>query len=143
MFSVPFDTLTMDYLYNMIRVKVEEAISDADKTSSDYKYYDVRKTKILASLKKPIKDNPLLETFTDSMLRSTCSPSFVSSSIVDMIRQRRKSQTIVLDISVYTNPLLKKDSSVAQDSTKDEQTMAESNLVVTACPFSRLVLYPL
>ena len=75
-FSVPFDALTMDYLYNIIRVKVEEAISDADKASSEYKYYDVRKTKILASLKKPIKDNPFLESFSDSLLRSTCSLSF-------------------------------------------------------------------
>ena len=75
-FSVPFDALTMDYLYNIIRVKVEEAISDADKASSEYKYYDVRKTKILASLKKPIKDNPFLESFSDSLLRSTCSSCF-------------------------------------------------------------------
>ena len=132
-FSVPSDTLTMDYLYNMIRVKVEEAISDADKTSSDYKYYDIRKTKILASLKKPIKDNPFLETFTDSMLRSTCSVLLIFYSTLDMIRQRRKSQTIILDISVYTNPLLKKDSSVTQDNTKDDQTIADSNLVVIAC----------
>lgn len=66
----------MDYLYNIIRVKVEEAISDADKASSEYKYYDVRKTKILASLKKPIKDNPFLESFSDSLLRSTCSWCF-------------------------------------------------------------------
>lgn len=66
----------MDYLYNIIRVKVEEAISDADKASSEYKYYDVRKTKILASLKKPIKDNPFLESFSDSLLRSTCSSCF-------------------------------------------------------------------
>lgn len=49
-----------------------------------------------------------------------------------MIRQRRKSQTIVLDISVYTNPLLKKDGSAAQDSAKEEQTMTESNLVMNA-----------
>lgn len=60
-----------------------------------------------------------------------------------MIRQRRKSQTIVLDISVYTNPLLKKDGSAAQDSAKEEQAMTESNMVVNGLAFSHVVLYPL
>lgn len=144
MFTVPFDALSLDYLYNMIRVKVDEAISDADKTSYDFKYYDIRKTKILASLKKPIKDNPYLESFTDTLLRSTCSGFRSDASRVDMIRQRRKSQTILLDISVYTNPMLKKEQqSIAQENAKVEQVMGDSNLVPLSTTCSCVELHPL
>lgn len=52
---------------------MEDAINDADKANADYKYFDIHRVKILSNMKKPMKDNPFLDSFSDSTLRSICS----------------------------------------------------------------------
>lgn len=71
-FSIDYRDLTIENLHNHIQKKVEEAISDADKSSADYRYFDIHKVRILSSLKKPIKDNPFLDSFTNESLRTVC-----------------------------------------------------------------------
>ena len=68
--------LTIENIQHQVRKKIEEAISDADKSSSEYKYYDIRKIRLLSNSKKPIKDNPYLISFTNETIRTTCCTLF-------------------------------------------------------------------
>ena len=72
LFSLPFNEISIENLRIQIRKKVEEAISDADKSSADFKYYDIHRVRLLSSLKKPIKDNPFLDSFTKESLKGIC-----------------------------------------------------------------------
>ena len=52
---------------------MDDAINDADKANVEYKYYDIHHVRILSNMKKPIKENPFLDSFSDTALRSICS----------------------------------------------------------------------
>lgn len=71
-------------------MKIEEAINDADKESQEYKYYDVQRVRLITSKKKPIKDSPFLNTYSDNQLCSLCKA----------IMNRRRNRYVSLDVSV-------------------------------------------
>lgn len=132
-FSVDYRDLTIENLHTHIRKKVEEAIRDADKTSADYKYYDIHKVRILSSLKKPIKDNPYLDSFTNENLRAICCNMSYRFLYLATIKQRRKSQNIKLDISVSSSPLAKKDRVSVTEPSKIDSVVHESSIVLFLC----------
>ena len=79
-------------------MKIEEAISDADKESQDYKYYDIQRVRLITSKKKPIKDSPFLNSYSDNQLCSLCKA----------IMNRRRNRYVSLDMSVSVSPDSKK-----------------------------------
>ena len=125
-FSVEYQDLTLEYLRRIIRVKVEEAINDADKANADYKFYDIHRVQILSNMKKPMKDNPFLDSFTDTTLRNVCSS----------IRQRRKSQAIPLVISASAIPLEKRPAAI-EDTHKIDSSVNDAPIV--GIPFDNTI----
>ena len=122
--------LTIENIQNQVRKKIDEAISDADKSSAEYKYYDIHKLKILSNLKKPIKDNPYLDSFSNEALRTICCMAFWKQLCVATIKHRRKSQYIKLDISVSSSPISKRDRISMIDTPKIDSVVQESSLVI-------------
>ena len=89
-FDIQSSQLTLNYLQTIIEMKIEEAINDADKESQEYKYYDVQRVRLITSKKKPIKDSPFLNTYSDNQLCSLCKA----------IMNRRRNRYVSLDVSV-------------------------------------------
>lgn len=135
-FSVEYQDLTLEYLRRIIRVKVEEAINDADKANADYKFYDIHRVQILSNMKKPMKDNPFLDSFTDTTLRNVCCFSFLCGSFVASIRQRRKSQAIPLVISASAIPLEKRPAAI-EDTHKIDSSVNDAPIV--GIPFDNTI----
>ena len=108
-------------MQTIIEMKIEEAISDADKESQDYKYYDIQRVRLITSKKKPIKDSPSLNSYSDNQLCSLCKA----------IMNRRRNRYVSLDMSVSVSPDSKKRAISVQsvDVQKIEPILADSSIV--------------
>ena len=95
-FSVEYQDLSLEYLRRIIRLKVDDAINDADKANAEYKYYDIHHVRILSNMKKPIKENPFLDSFSDTALRSLCS----NSQCFGLIRSHHSTEEEIASDSV-------------------------------------------
>ena len=102
-------------------MKIEEAINDADKESQDYKYYDIQRVRLITSKKKPIKDSPFLNAYSDNQLCSLCKA----------IMNRRRNRYVPLDISVSITPESKRRAISVQsvDAQKIEPILADNSIV--------------
>ena len=89
-FEIRYSELTLNFLQTVIEMKIEDAINDADKESQDYKYYDIQRVRLITSKKRPIKDSPFLNSYSDNQLCSLCTA----------IMNRRRNQYVTLDVSV-------------------------------------------
>lgn len=120
-FDIQSSQLTLSYLQTIIEMKIEEAISDADKQSQDYKCYDIQRVRLITNKKKPIKDSPFLNTYSDSQLCSLCKT----------IMKRRRNRYVSLDVSVSAASESKRRIIPVQpvDTQKMEPILADNSIV--------------
>ena len=122
-FEISYSELTLTYLQTIIEMKIEDAINDADKGSKEYKFYAIEKVRLITNKKRPIKDSPFLNSYTNNQLREICKA----------IMGRRRNQFVPLDISVSLSPEMKcvRTSDTPVDTPKVEPVLPDSTIVGT------------
>ena len=127
-FEIQSSQLTLNYLQTIIEMKIEEAISDADKESQEYKSYDVQRVRLITNKKKAIKDSPFLNSYSDIQLCSLCKS----------IMKRRRNRYVSLDISVSSSSEAKRRAISVQpvETQKMEPILADNSIVGCAGMFS-------
>lgn len=118
-FEIRYSELTLNFLQTVIEMKIEDAINDADKESQDYKYYDIQRVRLITSKKRPIKDSPFLNSYSDSQLCSLCTA----------IMNRRRNQYVTLDVSVSISAENKRRMPTPGENPKMDAVLPENSMV--------------
>ena len=118
-FEIRYSELTLNFLQTVIEMKIEDAINDADKESQDYKYYDIQRVRLITSKKRPIKDSPFLNSYSDNQLCSLCTA----------IMNRRRNQYVTVDVSVSISAENKRRLPTPTDNPKLDTVLPENPIV--------------